>query len=137
MRRIALVLAVVAFAGCKGDMGPTGPTGPQGPGGAAGPQGPQGPQGPAGSGDFAVYYTTISSTGSAVAALPSAAGNNLTSPPAVTCYMREPSGAAAWLMVSYTNGSDPYCAVVLNSGQWFAVIARGYAGWSAAFAVVY
>lgn len=138
MKRITLVLGVLMLAACKGDMGPTGPQGPAGPQGATGATGATGPQGPAGTGHFTAYFTTVSSTGVATATLPAAAGSDLSRPPAVTCYMREPAGSQVWLPVSYeSGGTTPYCGIGLSGGQWFAIIVRGYAGWQAAFSVVY
>jgi len=148
MQRIILAcVAVVAMAckgadGATGPAGPTGPTGPQGQTGQQGPQGPQGPQGlpgPAGAaGTPHVFTALVGSTGAAATTLPAAAGLNPNQPPAMACYVGNPTlFPGVWLSVAGTPGTvGAFCGAVFG-GTWGASMSQAPAGWTAVFVVVY
>ena len=140
MRTLIVVLACVGLAACAGKDGATGPTGPQGATGPQGPAGVNGLPGPAGAAGTARYtaVVAIASTGSAVAALPSAIGTDINKPPAVACYTGSTT-STVWLSVagSASGSFDTYCGLVFSNGAWSAVMNRGISGWLAAFVVIY
>ena len=128
--RVAAVSMLLALAAC-GSEGPTGPAGP------AGPTGAQGLAGPAGPGTRIVVTGTIGSSGGLALALPAAAGNAFTNPPAMSCYLTSP-GATSWLAIAGTPSTTaPYCGLVLSNGVFNAVMSQAPVGWTAAFVVVY
>ena len=148
MWRAILVWLAVVVVSCKGAEGATGPAGPQGPQGPVGPQGqpgtqgPQGPQGlpgPAGAaGTPHVFTALVNSTGGTAVVLPAAAGLNQNQPPAMACYVGNPTlFPGVWLSVAGTPSTvGPFCGAVFN-GTWAATMNQAPNGWTAVFVAVY
>lgn len=134
------LLALLLLVACEGPMGPQGDTGPAGPAGptgspgAQGPQGPAGPQGAPGPGTRVALLATVAGDGTAVVVLPAAIG---TTPPSVTCFLGDGSGAFIQIADGGENTTDPLCGIGLVSGRWNAAIIRAPVGWTALFVVVY
>jgi hypothetical protein len=149
MFRRSAVLALFLVAACKGAdgaTGPAGPTGQQGPQGPAGPSGPQGPTGPQGlpgppgaAGTPHFFIATIGTSGGTAVGLPAAAGTNPNQPPAMACYIGNPSlFPGAWLSVAGTPASvGAFCGAVFGAGSWGATMNQAPVGWTAVWVVVY
>jgi hypothetical protein len=122
IRKLALVLSVLAFTACSGDAGPTGPAGPAGP---AGPTGAIGPQGPAGLDSSVIWGTeVIDGAGNAVLT----ATNVQVETSVINCYTSD-SLAGPWLVVATDVGSGLACGAQ-NSGANLAVaLVGGVPGW--------
>lgn len=120
----ALILTA-ALAGCTGD---TGSVGPQGPAGPTGPTGEQGPQGERSAPH--IVTATVGSDGTATAALP---GGTIETPPAITCYVREP-GDPGWVVLATSR--DSVCALIEVDGVLTAAVAGLPSGWDVLFVAV-
>lgn len=152
MNRLAVCAAVLVLAvackgadGATGPAGPTGPTGQTGSQGPAGPSGPSGPQGiqglpgPAGASGVPHFFSAVAgSSAFASVTLPVAAGTNANQPPAMACYLGNPSLIpGTWLSVAGTpSTTSAYCGAVFG-GTWFADMSQMPVGWTAVWVVVY
>lgn len=120
MRTAIAAILTAALIACEG---PTGPAGPAGPAGAPGAQGPKGatPH---------IVTATVGSDGTATAALP---GGTLETPPAITCYVREP-GDPGWVVLATSR--DTVCALIEVDGVLSAAVAGLPSGWDVLFVVI-
>lgn len=128
----AFLLATVLLVSCKG---PEGPAGPQGPQGIQGPQGPIGPVGPQGTTVITVSRQ-VPSTGGQISAFLGVAASDPAKPPVVTCYAAQ-FQTGPWVMVGDGDGSgtDVWCWLGVQSGQWFGAIENMPGLWWVAWVV--
>ena len=121
MRKLVLVLSVLAFAACSGDAGPTGPAGAIGP---AGPQGPPGLDGTSASILFGI--ATIDDTGGATLT----ATNTQIETSVINCYSSD-SNTGPWLVVAdaFSDTGSSFCGASNVGADLVIILLRGNPGW--------
>lgn len=133
LRRLAMcAVAAVLLANCKGADGAMGPAGP------VGPAGPTGATGANGAGNRLVLTVTGSgANGFGAVELPAVVGNSRSNPPAMTCYEGLVNGSVWFGISDGWSATSPYCALVLDTGKWYATATNLSAGRMAMFVIVY
>ncbi len=127
MRKLTLVLSVLALAVCTGDVGPTGPAGTAGATGAVGPAGPTGPAGLDGtSASIRFGIVVIDASGEAIL---SATGAQVESS-VINCYTSS-SNTGPWLVVAdaFTITGSPYCGAGNVGSDMVIGLLRGIPDW--------
>ena len=124
MRKLTLVLSVLALAVCTGDVGPTGPAGATGAVGPAGPTGPAGLDGTSASIRFGIVV--IDASGEAAL---SATGAQVESS-VINCYTST-SNTGPWLVVAdaWSTTGSPFCGAFNVGADMAIVLLRGTPGW--------
>ena len=125
MRKLVLVLSLLAFLACTGDAGPTGPAGPTGAMGAMGATGATGPQGLPGLGSSVIWGTqVIDGAGEAVLI----ATNVQVETSVINCYTSS-SLAGPWLLIATDVGAGLACGAQNSGADVLIGLVGGTPGW--------